>query len=181
MSQADELLESITSESYGDENLVVDVDRFIYVPESMKRIAVQYDHNVETVTFDCPRYVDGHDVLDMQIYVNYIRADGVRGSHLCTNVVVDAVDDTMVHFDWTVSGHVTYADGHISFMVCIKEVDTNGNEVVHWNSEINTDMYVSPGIKHIDMILAKYPDVIAQLIARVEALESAMNTSTGEG
>ena len=98
MSQADELLESITSESYGDENLVVDVDRFIYVPESMKRIAVQYDHNVETVTFDCPRYVDGHDVLDMQIYVNYIRADGVRGSHLCTNVVVDAVDDTMVHF-----------------------------------------------------------------------------------
>ena len=52
---------------------------------------------------------------------------------------------------------------------------------LHGNSEVNTDMDVSPGIKHIDMILAKYPDVIAQLIARVEALESAMNTSTGEG
>lgn len=181
MSQADELLESITSESYGDDNVVVGVDRFIHVPESLKRIAVQYDHNIETVTFDCPRYIDGHDVFGMQIYVNYIRADGTRGSHLCTNMVVDSNNADIIHFDWTVSGHVTYADGHISFMVCVKEVDADGNEIVHWNSEINTDMYVSPGIKHVDMTLAKYPDVIAQLIARVEALESTITTLTGEG
>lgn len=181
MSQADELLESITSESYGDDNVVVGIDRFVYVPESLKRIAVQYDHNIETVTFDCPRYVDSHDMLDMQIYVNYIRADGVRGSHLCTNVIVDSTDGNTIHFDWTVSGHVTCVDGHLSFMVCAKEVDVDGNEIVHWNSEINTDMYVSPGIKHIDMTLAKYPDVIAQLITRVEALESTITTLTGEG
>ena len=181
MSQAEELLESITSESYSDNNVVVGADRFIYVPESLKRIAVQYDHNIETVTFDCPRYVDGHDMLGMQIYINYIRADGIRGSHLCTNNIADDTDTNVMHFDWTVSGHVTYADGHISFMVCVKKVDADGNEVVHWNSEVNTDMYVSPGIKHIDMTLAKYPDVIAQLIARVEALESKTATLTGEG
>ena len=182
MSQAEELLESITSESYSDNNVVVvGADRFIYVPESLKRIAVQYDHNIETVTFDCPRYVDGHDMLGMQIYINYIRADGIRGSHLCTNTIADDTDTNIIHFDWTVSGHVTYADGHISFMVCAKKVDADGNEVVHWNSEVNTDMYVSPGIKHIDMTLAKYPDVIAQLITRVEALESKIATLTGEG
>lgn len=181
MSQADELLESITSESTEPGNIVIGDDRFIIVPESLKRIAVQYDHNIETVTFDCPRYIDGHDVSTMQIYVNYIRADGVRGSHLCTNVVVDEMDSEIIHFDWTVSGHVTYVDGHISFMVCIKEIDLEGNELVHWNSEINTDMYVSPGIKHLDMTMAKYPDVIAQLIDRVEALELAVTTLTGRG
>lgn len=181
MSQADELLESITSESSESENIVIGDDRFIVVPESLKRIAVQYDHNIETVTFDCPRYSDGHDLSRMQIYVNYIRADGIRGSHLCTNIVVDKSDSDIIHFDWAVSGHVTYAAGHISFMVCIKEVDSDGNEDVHWNSEINTDMYVSPGIKHLDVTLAKYPDVIAQLVARVEALEASIASITEEG
>lgn len=181
MSQADELLESITSESSDTGHIVIGSDRFMVVPEHLKRIAVQYDHNIETVTFDCPRYLNGHDVSGMQIYVNYIRADEYRGSHLCENIVVDGSDSDIVHFDWTVSGHVTYADGHISFMVCIKSIDPEGNEVIHWNSEVNTDMYVSPGIKHLDMTLVKYPDVIAQLIARVEALETTITNLTEEG
>lgn len=181
MSQADALLESLTSEFDNNENIVIGDDRFIIVPESLKRIAVQYDHNVETVTFNCPRYVGGYDMSKLQIYVNYIRPDGIRGSHLCTNVVVDSIDLKIIHFDWTVSGHVTYANGHISFMVCVKKVDDEGDEVVHWNSEVNTDMYVSPGIKHIDVTLAKYPDVIAQLMARVSALEASVASLTGEG
>lgn len=181
MSQADALLESLTSEFDNSENIVIGDDRFIVVPESLKRIAVQYDHNVETVTFDCPRYAGGYDMSKLQIYVNYIRSDGTRGSHLCTNVVVDTNDLEIIHFDWTVSGHVTYADGHISFMVCVKKIDDEGDEVIHWNSEVNTDMYVSPGIKHIDVTLAKYPDVIAQLIARVNALEASIASLAKEG
>lgn len=181
MSQADELLESITSESGNTGNIVIDESRFIIVPESLKRIAVQYDHNIETVTFDCPRYSDGNDMSVMQIYVNYIRSDGIRGSHLCTNVVVDDNDPGIIHFDWTISGHVTYVDGYMSFMVCIKEVDSEGDELIHWNSEINTDMYVSPGIKHLDVTTVKYPDVIAQLVARVEVLEATIASLTKEG
>lgn len=181
MSQADELLESITSEVGETGNVVINDNRFIFVPEALKRIAVQYDHNIETVTFDCPRYADEQDLSEMQIYVNYIRSDGYTGSHLCKNVVVDETDDTMIHFDWTVSGHVTYVDGYISFMVCAKEVDQEGNVLIHWNSEINKDMYVSPGIKHTDILLTKYPDIIAQLIARVEALETTIANLTEEG
>lgn len=181
MSQADELLESLTSESSEIGNIVIGTDRFITVPESLKRIAVQYDHNIETVTFDCPRYSDGNDMSEMQVYVNYIRADGIKGSHLCTNVVIDESNPTIIHFDWTVSGHLTYADGHIQFMVCIKKVDADGYEMIHWNSEINTDMYVSPGINHLGVTLAKYPDIIAQLIARIEALEATITNLTKEG
>lgn len=181
MSQADELLESLASETSEQENIVIGYDRYITVPESLKRLAVQYDHNVETVTFDCPRYLDGHDMSVMQTYINYIRADGIRGSHRCTNVMIDGVDDEIVHFDWTISGHVTYVDGHLSFMVCIKEVDSDGNEVIHWNSEINSEAYVSPGIKCPDTILAQYPDVIAQLFTRIEALENTIASLTEEG
>lgn len=181
MSKAYELLESLTSESSETGNIVIGADRFITVPEPLKRIAVQYDHNIETVTFDCPRYADDHDMSEMQVHVNYIRADGNVGSHLCTNVVVDETNPDIIHFDWTVSGHVTYVDGYISFMVCIKKIDSDGEEVVHWNSEINTDMHVSPGIKYIGVTLAKYPDIIAQLIERIEVLEATITTLTKEG
>ena len=54
-----------------EEHIKIGLDRHITVPESLKRIAVQYDHNVETVTFDCPRYWDGHDMSKMTVYINY--------------------------------------------------------------------------------------------------------------
>ena len=37
-------------------HIVIDDDRYIAVPKKLRRLAVQHDHNVETVTFDCPRY-----------------------------------------------------------------------------------------------------------------------------
>ena len=61
MSQAEELLNSLsagdTTETAIEGHIVIGNDRFITVPEEPKRIGVQYDHNIETVTFDCPRYV----------------------------------------------------------------------------------------------------------------------------
>lgn len=84
MSQADELLESITSESnstdgLADGNIIIGEDRFMTVPSYLQRLGVQYDHNVETVTFDCPRYWDGRDLYGMRIYVNYMRAHVLPG------------------------------------------------------------------------------------------------------
>lgn len=174
MSQADKLLESLTSEpgNIASGNIVIGDDCFITVPESLKKIAVQYDHNVETVTFDCPRYRDGHDMFKMKIYVNYLRADGVLGTHLCSNVVLDDNDSNLMHFDWTVSGHATYAAGDLSFLVCIKDVDKDGNEKFHWNTELNTDMHVSPGMKCNEVILAKHPDIITRLLSRMDETES---------
>ena len=57
---AEELLDSLseeeisayTADSATEEHIVVGADRFITVPDSLKRIAVQFDHNIETVTFD---------------------------------------------------------------------------------------------------------------------------------
>ena len=176
MSQADELLESMlnetTEESEGG-NIIIGADRYITVPESLKRIAVQYDHDIETVTFDCPRYWDGNDLSAMTVYVNYMRPDEVLGTHLCDNVVVDAADDTLLHFDWTVSGHATYAIGTLSFLVCIKDVDSDGKELFHWNSELNSDMYVSTGLKCQDTILTRHPDIITQLLLRMDSVEEA--------
>lgn len=70
MGKAEELLDSLDLNdanlypiSPEDEpHIVIGSNRVITVPNALKRIAVQYDHNVESVTFDCPRYTDGIDM-----------------------------------------------------------------------------------------------------------------------
>lgn len=175
MSKAEELLNTLPEGSEDivmGNNIIIGTDRYIVVPESLKKIAVQYDHNVETVTFDCPRYWDENDLSKMNIYVSYMRPDGVLGSHLCDNVAIDAEDSELMHFDWTISGHTTYAAGNLSFLVCIKKVGYDGIEVVHWNSEICTDCYVSAGMKCQDTVIRRYPDIITQLLLRMDNSEA---------
>ena len=49
---------------------------------------------------------------------------------------VDDSDNSIMHFDWIISKNVTMAIGKLAFLVCIKKVDLDGNEVNHWNSEL---------------------------------------------
>lgn len=129
MSQTEELLNSLSSDDIStylanaeeEPHIVIGNDRIITVPESLKRIAVQYDHNVETVTFDCPRYWDGLDMSKMVVYINYKLPNRILGSYVADNVAVDESDTNLMHFTWTISRNVTGTEGNISFLVCIKK------------------------------------------------------------
>ena len=154
------------------EHIVVGSDRYITVPESLQKIGVQFDHNAETVTFDCPRYWDGHDLSTMKIYINYMRPNDSFGAYLCNDAEIDSMDDTIMHFNWIISGHVTEFAGPLSFLVCICDVDQNGDSTTHWNSELNTQLYISSGMKCRDAILGRYPDIITQLLNRMDSVEA---------
>ena len=167
MSQAEDLLNSLSENDIStktEPHIVVGSNRVITVPSELKRIAVQYDHNIETVTFDCPRYWDDHDMSTMKVYINYTRADNEPGCYIADDVAVDETDTSIMHFSWTISRHVTEAVGPLTILVCIKMVDADGNEVNHWNSERNTDMTISQGMECGDIIVNKYPDVITYLL-----------------
>ena len=100
-------------------HIVIDRNRTITVPDQLKRIAVQFDHNVETVTFDCPRYWDGHDMSVMEVYINYKRPDGKIRKYTADNVTVDDSDNTIMHFDWTITNDVTSVNGNRRFFIVI--------------------------------------------------------------
>lgn len=176
MSQAEELLNSLTETEESEAHIIIGKDRFITVPKSLKRIAVQYDHDVETVTFDCPRYWDGLDMSEMNIYINYIRSDRHRGMFLAKNVVVDESDDTIMHFDWTLSRNATLAKGPLRFLVCIKKVGTDGEEINHWNSELNNEMYISEGLECSDFVEKMEQDIITDLLLRMDHILTANST-----
>lgn len=178
MSQAEELLNNLSSEDITlfsvnptiEEHIVIDDERYISVPEPLKRIAVQHDHNVETVTFDCPRYWDNHDLSDMYIYINYMRSDRVKGRYLAKNVRIDTNDLKTLHFEWTIGNEITDVNGNIAFLVCAVKTDTEGNEEIHWNSEINNQMFISNGLECTESVINMYPDIINELLSKTNTL-----------
>lgn len=153
-----------------EQHVVINDDRTISVPKDLRKIAVQFDHNVETVTFDCPRYWDGIDMSKMTVYVNYMRADRNRGMCLCKNVTVDETDDTLMHFTWTLTRNATLYNGKLIFLVCIKNLDESGNEINHWNSELCDQMQVSEGLECEETVIDLHQDIITDLLLRMDKI-----------
>ena len=182
MSQAEELLTSLNatellSVESEEPHIVIDDNRIITVPDKLKRLAVQYDHDIETVTFDCPRYWDDLDMSQMKIYINYLRSDTYTGTYKAQNITVDETDDTIMHFTWTVSKNVSTVFGKIVFLVCVRKTDESGNEVNHWNSELCKDCYVSEGLEVDGEELKElYPDIIDQWYNEVLGVIGEMET-----
>lgn len=189
MSKADELLNSLSDDDISlqlanpdtEPHIVIGGDRFVSVPKELQRIAVQYDHDVETVTFDCPRYWDGLDMSKLYIYINYRRKDRVVGCYKATNVTVDETDSTIMHFDWTISRNVSLVNGELKFLVCIRKADDEGNEENHWNSELNTEMYVSEGLETGEAVVEPYPDIISQWEEDVQRVKDILLKARDDG
>ena len=189
MSKADELLNSLSENDISlqlvnpetEPHIVIGEDRIISVPEELRRIAVQYDHDVETVTFDCPRYWDGLDMSELSIYINYMRKDRYVACYKATDIIVDDADPNIMHFNWTVSRNVSEVKGELKFLVCIKKGDSEGYEVNHWNSELNTEMYISEGLEVDPSILDPYPDIISQWEDEVQRVKDVLLAARDSG
>lgn len=176
MSQAEALLNSLSTDeiaaysvnSEAEPHIIIGRDKFITVPLSLQRIGVEHEHDIETVTFECPRYWDEHDLSGMFIYINYMLSNGYKDSYPVENVTVQ---DDIILFTWTISRNVTQVSGDIKFIACAKKVDTEGIEVIHWNTELCEDMYVSKGLETEELVSEEYPDLITELLLRVKSVQ----------
>lgn len=179
MSQAEELLNGLEEhiETYSVEpdtepHIVINPDKTVTIPDSLKRILVQYEHNIETVTFDCPRYWDGHDLSAMEMRIVFQRSDGHKESHPVENLRVDETDSTMIHFDWTISRNTTLAGGSVAITVCAKIANTDGVANREWHTIPNRDIYVNEGMDCSgDEIVEQNPDIIEAILVRLDIVE----------
>lgn len=189
MSKAEELLNGLSESDISlqsanpetEPHIVIGDDRFISVPAELQRIAVQYDHDVETVTFDCPRYWDDLDMSELSIYINYMRKDREVGVYKATDISVDTANDRIMHFNWKISRNVTEVVGSLKFLICIKKGDADGNEVNHWNSELNAEMYISEGLEVEPSIFDPYPDIITQWEDEVQRVKDILLAARDAG
>lgn len=190
MSKADELLANGANNSgislqlanaTNEPHISIDNDRIVSVPKELRRIAVQFDHNVETVTFDCPRYWDGLDMSELSVYINYMRKDREVGSYKATDVTVDNINSNIMHFNWTISRNVSLIKGELKFLVCIRKSDANGDEENHWNSELNNEMYISEGLEADETMFEPYPDIISQWEGEVQRVKDILLEARDNG
>ena len=188
MSEIDNLYESLSEEEIAalaadspEQHIIIDSDRNITIPDSLKKLGVQHDHNVETVTFDCPSSWDGVDMSNMKVYINWKNSGDSIGSYSVSNTYV--TDDTpsgIMHFDWTITREVTESAGSVLFLVCIKDADvTTGLETFHWNSELCKDAFISNGfeVEASDNVQAENYDLITQLLLRADEWDEKIKTA----
>lgn len=191
MSQAEDLLNSLTEDEVAayasldpatEPHIVINPDRTVTVPESLLHIAVERDHNIETVTFDCPRYWDGHDLSQMKLRIVFQRPDGHREPHLAENVRVDSDDTNVIHFDWTISSNVTLVRGNISFTVCAKLANAEGVSEREWHTRLNQELIVDEGMDCSgEEIVERNPDIIEAILVQLEELQNTGGTGSNSG
>lgn len=173
MSQIENLLNSVSEEISTVDHVVIGKDRFMVIPDHIKKIGVSPDHGVNTVKFVGPRYSEnGTDLSTMSIWVNYMRADGYMDAGRCENIKVDTEDDTLLHYEWKITRNITEVHGNLTALVCAKSVDAEGNEENHWNSELNHDFYISEGMEVQETVITQYPDIVEYLLLRMTAVEN---------
>lgn len=141
--------------------------REIVVPDKYKLLGVYSDEKVTKIPFSCPKVVGNNvDLSEYTLYINYRNADGGLNAYLVDDV---AVSGDNITFSWLLSRHVTVAPGDVIYSLCAKKL-SGQTTVTEWNT-MTTKGTVVPGLETIEEIIDEYPDVIEQILYRLNALD----------
>jgi hypothetical protein len=205
MSQAEELLNSVSEEVPVHAHPVPDTDTYFVIDpvtrqiENMspkKNVIMQYDHNSERFTFELPRYIDGHDMLECtSVTVNVdnievVESDGVEEIEPRVNSDAPDITDLRVHpadsekviCSWLISRNSTQLAGILSFHVEFKCVDSSGNVVYEWSTDNFDGIEVRARKKNGEAAVAPHADLLEQWRTRIfGAGDSVMANIAAEG
>lgn len=117
----------------------------------VKRVLIQNDHNSERLTFEIPRFFDGHDLLSCNLNeVIYYNTDKVKkekkyGAYEIKDLKKKEGNEDVLIFTWLISDDATEFDGSIVFNISFQCV--NNNDKVEY--ALNTALFelkVEPGM-----------------------------------
>lgn len=136
--------------------------------ESKKTTVVQYDHNSERFTFQLPRHIEGHDMLECnKVEVHYINVDSGNsknkksGCYEVTDLQKSPDDENIAICSWLISGNATQLAGQLSFV--LRFCCLNDNKVEYaWHTAVYSEFYISGGMYEAETVLEQYLDVIEQ-------------------
>ena len=145
------------------------ISRFIKETSTTKLVLVQGDHKSEVVTFEMPRYIDGHDMLLCdKIRVHYINID-TRTSDSSADIYEvtdlklceDCGEEETLLFTWTIEAPATKYFGSLSFLV--KFECTEGDNILYqWNTARYVNVNVLNGIDNSEAFVDKYSNVLEE-------------------
>lgn len=152
----------------GDKRLSIDAKTRV-IGGKAKVVLMQYDHESERISFELPRYIEGHDMSLASAQIHY--SNGRNASRYDVgDLRLRSGDEGTVVFSWLVGGYATQNAGDLSFVVKFR-CHEDGEVVYEWN----TAEYVASvgkGQNNDAVIEERYPDVFSQITERLEVLES---------
>ena len=157
--------QSIEEMSAEEPHIIVGADRKITVPAQLKEIAVTGDKNIETVTFDCVRYWDGHDLSTFAIYLNYTLPNGAEATYIPTDI---SRSDEYYSFDWTIDSNMTEESGNLKISIVAVLTDEEGNKTKQWGSYPNSDLSIVKGLDVANVPdVTDQPDILSQILSEL--------------
>lgn len=147
-----------------EEVCTIDVTtRTITIPESLKIAGVMADNKVKRIYFKVPKQAQITDLSKLDVHINYLNAEMQGDRHDCTD---KAISGEYMTFSWLISDFATMYKGNITFIVCMDNAETEE----HWNTTVAT-LTVLEGLETSATIVEQNPDVLEDVLQRIEALE----------
>ena len=149
-----------------DDDMVFTLDtvtRKLVNSGSKKKTIPQYSHNSERLTFEFPRYIEGHDMSEcnaIQIHYNNIEVKTKNESkdvYECNDI---AVEDNKITFSWLISKKATTYEGSLNFIVILKCV-ADGELNYAYPTEIYDKIRVTRGLDNGEAVDEAFSDILA--------------------
>lgn len=173
------------------DHIIIDDDaRFIIDTESREitkasgnsPVIMQGDHNSERFTFEMPRTIEGHEVLDCdKIEIEYVNTQSGTSvsrravsadKYVVDDVVVDPNDDNRVIFSWLLGRNATMYAGALAFQIKIECYDDSLSETSSfvWRTDKYSKVSIRASLGVNEMIIDSYPEALEKIEYGVEAV-----------
>ena len=176
MSKADELLASIDDRSTHTHALQDTDGHFAIYPDirsivslsALPNILMQHDHRSEAYTFEIPRYIEGHDMLQCnRTRLHYINVDnsGTQEYRDATDLEFEINPDNsgiseMIIAKWEIRREATQYAGHLSFLIDFQCVSSGGEVEYDWHTDYYSDIEIRATHDSGEAIAIEYPNIL---------------------
>ena len=155
---------------YAEETEVCMIDndlRTITVPSGLQTVGVESDEDVRRLNFQMPKQYHEIDLSEFNIRINFMNANNSGDVYAVTD---KAVSGDNITFSWLVGRNALAYRGSIRFIVCLKKADAKGVVQQEFNTTV-AQLTVLEGLETTEQVIQENPDIIEQILARLDELE----------
>lgn len=155
---------------YAEETEVCTIDndlRTITIPSGLQTVGVESDEDVRRLNFRMPKQYGEVDLSEFNIRINFVNANNSGDVYVVTD---KAISGDNITFSWLVGRNALAYRGSIRFIVCLKKADAEGVVQQEFNTTI-AQLTVLEGLETTEAVVAENPDIIEQILVRLDELE----------
>lgn len=153
-------------------NKIIDSDAFFEVNAITRQIAnktpskitlMQNDHNSERFSFSLPRFIEGHDLLEVdKAEVHFLNGES-GGIYEMKDLAVDPKDESKVVCSWLLSNNATKKADSLVFLLKFTCFADDGITVDYvWHTALFQGISVSVGLDNSGTVAENYVDILEQ-------------------